>query len=376
MIYFDNNATTRPLPGVIEVVRCCMQECYANPASATVSFTGADQPRREAAQAIAELLGAEEPECITFTSGATESNNWVFHGVAQQTPGRIIISAIEHPSVREPAEALAKKGFEVCEAPVDPDGTLNVAALAELLSPTTVLVSLLAAHNETGAIQPIRQASALTKERSPALFHTDATQLVGKRPVDLGSAWPDVDFLSFSAHKFHGPKGIGGLYLRPGIELPALLLGGGQEAGRRSGTSNSPALAGVAIAARTIKTGRANHVQQMRDELEGELRQLFPALVIHAEQAERIPNTTFFSIPGTRGEELIEQLAVAGIIASTGSACSSGSVGPSKCLLAMGVDYDLAEAALRISLSRFTEAAELKELLYFLENVLPSPTLP
>jgi cysteine desulfurase len=363
LIYLDNNATTRPFDEVIESMRRCMEDHYANPSAETSAFTGADRPSIEAASAMATLLGAEDGECFTFTSGATESNNWVFHAAGMRGAGRILISAIEHASVSGPAEAFAQRGFQVLPIPVSSFGVIDLEALESLLTEETILVSILAAHNETGAVQPVAEASQIVKARSAALFHTDATQALGKLPINLTEAWPEVDLLSFSAHKFHGPKGIGGLYIRPGVQLPPFILGGGQQLGLRSGTMNSPALAGLAAAARLSDNEGLVRTEKLRDRFERELLEAFQEAVIHAKQSLRIPNTSLISFPDLDGEELVAELAAAGIITSTGSACSAGAVGPSASLLAMGVDYTLAEGTIRISLSRLSQEFEIEALL-------------
>jgi len=247
MIYLDNNATTQVSPAVLKAMLPFFTDLYLNASSAAASYFGADKPREQAASALTRLLKAEEPSCFTFTAGATESNNWVLGPLASSLPGKIVlISSIEHPSITEPAEALSKRGFTVRTVLVGKDGVLRLDLLSDCLTPEVGLVSIMAANNETGAIQPVPQIGKLIRERAPAaIFHTDATQAVGKIPIDLRSEWEHVDLLSFSAHKFHGPKGIGGLYARPEIELPPMLHGGGQENGRRAGTSNTPALAGL-----------------------------------------------------------------------------------------------------------------------------------
>jgi cysteine desulfurase len=376
VIYLDNNATTQPSARVVEAMLPYLTECYFNASASTAAFTGADKPRCEAAAAMAMLLNAEEPDCFTFTSGATESNNWVFSSLSRgRKAGRVLISAIEHASVAEPAAELARVGFEIVEAPVDAQGVVRLDALRDALREDTALVSIMAANNETGVLEPVVEIGRLIRERCPAaLFHTDATQAVGKIPVDLQGEWQDVDLLSFSAHKFHGPKGIGGLYIRPGIDIEPMLFGGGQEDGLRSGTSNTPALAGLAASAIQAAEHRAQDICDLRDFVEAELRRLFPGIVIHSNGAPRLPNTSCFSIPGVVGEDIVRRLAERGVIIGTGAACSSGAIDLSKNLRAMSVSHDIARSAVRVSLSASSFHEEAVSLLAELRIIGQPPT--
>lgn len=377
MIYLDNNATTRPSKGVAEAMLPYLTECYFNASASTADFTGADRPRRDAATAMASLLNAEEPDCFTFTSGATESNNWVLSSFARgRKAGRILVSAIEHASVSEPAAELARVGFEVVEVPVDVQGRVRLDALRYALREDTVVVSIMAANNETGVLEPVAEIGRLIHEICPtALFHTDATQAVGKIPVDLQGEWQDVDLLSFSAHKFHGPKGIGGLYIRSGFELPPMLLGGGQEHGLRSGTSNTPALAGLAAAASEARDLKHQSIRDLRDAFESHLEQEFPDSVIHSRGVTRLPNTSYFSLPGKLGEEMAGTLAAAGIIVGTGAACSAGAIQSSKTLRSMGVAHEIAVSGLRVSLSHFSTMQDITDLVIQLKAIRRAPSL-
>jgi len=379
MIYLDNNATTQPTARVVEAMLPYLTDCYFNASASTAAFTGADKPRSEAAAAMAELLNAEEPDCFTFTSGATESNNWVFSSFARgRKTGRILVSAVEHASVSEPAAELARAGFEVVEVPVDTHGVVRLDALRDALREDTALVSIMAANNETGVLEPVAEIGRLIRERCPpALFHTDATQAIGKIPVDLQGEWQDVDLLSFSAHKFHGPKGIGGLYIRPGFELEPMLMGGGQEHGLRSGTTNTPALAGLAAAAAEARDLKQQAIRDLRDNFESRLLDALPDAVVHSRTAPRLPNTSFFSIPEMLGDEMVAALATIGIIVGTGAACSAGAIQSSKTLQAMGVHHALAVSGLRVSLSRNTTLENIQALLAELNAIrrTPSPHL-
>ena len=372
MIYLDNNATTQPTARVVESMLPYLTECYFNASASTAGLTGADKPRREATAALAKLLNAEEPECFAFTSGATESNNWVFFSLARGSRfGRALISSVEHASVAEPAAELVRIGIEVVEVPVDPQGIVRLDALSEALTEDTGLVSIIAANNETGVIEPIAKIGRLIRERCPtALFHTDATQAIGKIAVDLQGDWSDVDLLSFSAHKFCGPKGIGGVYMRPGFSLKPMLLGGGQEHGLRSGTTNTPALAGLAVAAQLAITTDFGAIRELRDRFELALREVCPSVVVHSAETLRLPNTSCFSIPSVFASDVVEALAYRHIVVGNGPACSAGAMHPPKTLLAMGVPYDLATAALRVSLAPSTTWCELNTFIKALADVL------
>jgi cysteine desulfurase len=365
MIYLDNNATTQPTARVVEAMLPYMTECYFNASASTAGFTGADVPRYQASAAMAKLLNAEESDCFAFTSGATESNNWVFTSLAKtRKAGRILVSAIEHSSVSAPAAEMSRVGLKVVEIPVNNQGIIRLDALREALREDTALVSIMAANNETGVLEPVAEIGRLIRELCPAaLFHTDATQAVCKMPIDLQGDWQDVDLLSFSAHKFHGPKGIGGLYVRPGIEVEPMITGGGQEYGLRAGTTNTPALAGVAAATANAFKYEHDSIGHLRDLFESLLLNEFPDAVIHSRDARRLSNTSCFSLPGISGENMVGLLAAAGIIVGTGSACSAGAIQPSKTLQSMGVNYLMVGGALRVSLSMFSKMDEMTELI-------------
>lgn len=370
MIYLDNNSTTQPSRMAVEAMLPYLTDRYFNASASTAAFTGADKPEREAANALAKLLKAEEPVCFAFTSGATESNNWVFTAAARAHRfGRVIISAIEHVSVSEPAAELKRQGFDVIEVPVDRQGVIQIDVLARSLSEDTILVSVIAANNETGVLEPIAEIGRLVRQHCPnALFHTDATQAVGKIPIDLMDQWQELDFLSFSAHKFHGPKGVGGLYIRPGIKVAPMLRGGGQERGLRSGTVNTPGLAGTAAAARAIDMEMMARVQSLRDELESSLV-ASSKITIHSTGAPRLPNTSCFSVCGFSGNDIAHSLAAEGIVVGTGSACSAGAISPPKTVLALGVDYATARGTLRVSLSSLTTPSDIQALIDALEKM-------
>lgn len=372
IVYLDNNATTKPTPAVVRAMLQYFEDCYFNASAPTAAFTGVEKPRYDAARAMAQLLNAEDHDCFVFTSGATESNNWVFFAIARaERAGRIIISSIEHSSVSEPAFELTRQGFEVIELPVNDQGVVSLGALSEALTDETRLVSIMAANNETGVLQPIEEIARLIRNKCPtALFHSDATQAVGKILINLQRGWHEVDLLSFSAHKFHGPKGIGGLYIRTGLTVQPMIRGGGQERGLRSGTTNPPALAGLAVAAAESNPAIMGGVRKQRDEFEGALIEVWPEVVIHSRGAPRLPNTSAFSLPGTRGDDVAQSLALEGVIVGTGSACSAGALHPPKTVLALGTPYNLANASLRVSLSAHTEPSACERLLLVLRRIL------
>lgn len=378
MIYLDNNATTRPLPQVVEAMLPYLKDCYFNPAASTAAFTDATFPRKGAAKALAKLLKAEGAECFVFTSGATESNNWVFWSFLQNHEvGSVLVSEIEHPSVSESAEAFAHNRISVLKIPVSKDGTVDLEALEAVVQADTLLVSVMAANNETGVIQPLKELGKIVRSKNPnAIIHTDAAQAVGKINIDLSGEWQDIDLLTFSAHKFHGPKGIGGLYVRPGIDIAPMLMGGGQEEGLRSGTTNTAALAGLEAAVEELNRCGIINMSELRNQFEAKLGRLFPGVKVHGAEAIRLSNTSCFSLPGVVADDLAMNLAARSIIVGTGSACASGTIEPSKTLIAMGTDYDTAKAALRISLGRFTAVDEIATCLDCLsELLLTSPIL-
>jgi cysteine desulfurase len=380
MIYFDNNATTRVLPEVREAMLPYFSETFFNPVSAAGALHGTGKPLQDAGEALARLIGCL-PEEVVLTSGATEANNWVLKSVARRAlrgTGRchMLLSAIEHPSILEVASYLAEidTGFEVDLIPVTADGIVDLDAFKSLLRPDTALVSVMLANNETGVIQPVAEIAAISKESSPGSFvHTDATQAIGKIVVSLHGSLENVDFLSLSAHKFHGPKGIGALYIRSGIHLEPLIHGGGQQGGARSGTDNPALAAGLSKAAEIAVTKLDDeHLAMLRNSLEGSLQA--QDVRILGGNAQRLPNTSLLLFENRDADMLIHQLLDAGFATATGSACSSGSDTPSHVVLAMGVDYSSAAGALRISLSRDNTE---DDILCFVETIrgIISPSL-
>src|SRR5262245_41395244 len=358
-IYLDNSATTPLLPAVWEAMRPFLTEVYGNPASAHRAGRHARQALEDARDRTAALLGAHSDE-VLFTSGATEANNLALFGLAGDPPGHLVVSPVEHPSVREPARRLADLGFAVSSLPVDPAGVVPADALPLLLRPETRLVCVMLANNETGAVQPVRDLCARLGEG--VRFHSDAVQAVGKVPVhfhDLG-----VTSLALSAHKFHGPKGVGALLLRRGVKLRPQLWGGHQQRGRRAGTEAVALAVGLAAALELWHhedEQRREHVQRLRRRFLDRLRAEAEPVVLNGPASGGMPHTVNVSFPGCRAEALLMILDLEGVCCSTGSACSSGSLLPSPVLQATGVPEAVLHSAMRFSFSPLLAEAEVDE---------------
>lgn len=375
LIYLDNNATTRTDPAVVEAMLPYWTELYLNPSSVAGEMLGSGKPIHAATQSLAELIHAE-PNEIILTSGATESNNWVIQSLAQRHihqkgSFRILASAIEHPSVLETIEALrlTEPRIRFDLIPVRPTGEINLEALSLLFDEDADLVSIMLANNESGVIQPIQRAAHLVKTLNPqCVVHTDATQAVGKIPVDLRGELEHVDLLSLSAHKFHGPKGVGALFIRDGISLDPWIHGGNQQAGMRAGTENPALAAGIAKAAQIagLRLENMNAVKELRDTFELALAARRPEIRVLGSDVPRLPNTSLLLFPDQEGEMLVHHLLENGIACSTGSACSNGTDQPSHVVTAMGVGHSKARNALRISLSQLTSLHELETVIEIL----------
>jgi cysteine desulfurase len=359
MIYLDYNATTPVAPEVAEALQVYLTAEFGNPSSDYELGRRAREAVAQARGEVAALLGAA-PEEIVFTSGATEANNTVLKGVARHfRAGQIITSAVEHPSVAGPCRYLATQGFEITVLPVDGRGRVDPEAVRRALSSRTILISIMHANNETGALQPLAEIGALAREAG-VWFHTDAAQSVGKIPVAVAEL--KVDFLSLAGHKCYAPKGVGALYVRPGVSFTPLLHGGGQEGGRRSGTENVPYIAGLGAACRLARErlpGETEHLRGLRDLLHERLLAGFPGLVLNGPEHERLPNTLNVSFPGLRGGDLLAGLPE--LAASLGAACHPGVESVSPVLTtAMGVPSEVARGALRLSVGRPTTREEVE----------------
>jgi cysteine desulfurase len=365
-LYFDCNATTPEAPEVTEVVCRVAREGFANPSSLHEPGRKAKAFLEEARSKVAELVGCAPTEVI-FTGSATEANHLAILS-AEKASGsrrRLIVSAIEHPSVLAAAEKLAGHGFDVAEAPVAGQGAVDLDALESLLSNGGVaLVSVMAAHNETGVLQPVEEIGALCRKHG-ALFHTDAVQAMGKVPSCWSSARPD--YLTLAAHKLYGPKGIAALVVRPGAPLVPQLTGGGQECGRRSSTEAVHLAAGFGVACRMAQEnlGQFACLAKLRDGLEDGVLRRLGAQVFGAE-ARRIPNTSFFCLPGLSGGLLAEKLDELGIFVGTGSACHEGAQGLPRVLQCMGALLPSGSSPLRVSLGRYSSAGQVETLAHVL----------
>ena len=366
-VYADHAATTAVTDTALAAMLPHFTRDYGNPSS-LYRFAQEGKTHLEQARAqVAACLNAR-PEEIYFTSGGTEADNWALRGVAElmalkgKKTGHIITTAIEHHAILHTAQYLEKQGYEVTYLPVDGDGLVDPAAVEGAIRPDTILISVMAANNEIGTIQPIAEIGAIAKAHK-VLFHTDAVQAVGHIPVDV-KAW-NVDLLSLSGHKFGGPKGIGALYMRKPLRLPALIQGGGQEKGRRSGTENVPGAAGMAAALKEAVDHLAQEsarLSALRDKLIAGLSVL-PYTRLTGHPAKRLPGTASFVFEGVEGEALLLHLDAKGICASSGSACSSASLDPSHVLLSIGLPHAIAHGSLRLSLGSDNTEADVDYIL-------------
>lgn len=368
-VYLDNNATCKVSPGVVEAMMPFFGELYGNPSSMH-SFGGNVAGHVVSArEKVAALLNVS-PEEIVFTSCGTESDNHAIRGVLQANPDKrhIVTTKVEHPAVLNVFRFLAKKGYRVTELPVSKQGDLNLDQLKEALTPDTALLSVMAANNESGTLFPIDEIGAIAREKG-VIFHSDAVQAVGKIPLDLKKI--PVDLLSLSGHKLHTPKGIGALYIRRGTRISPFMIGGHQENGRRAGTENVPYIIGLGKACEEAMNDifeENNKVRILRDKLETGIRSAISHTHINGNPRWRLPNTTNIGFEFIEGEAILLHLSAAGIAASSGSACTSGSLEPSHVLMAMEVPFSYAHGSVRFSLSKYTTEAEID---YVIKTVPP-----
>ncbi len=356
LIYLDNAATTALKPEVFEAMKPFFLENYSNPNSI---YTFAQQSKKavdEARETIAALIGAK-PNEIYFTAGGSESDNWAIKGCAEAFASKgkhMITTKIEHHAVLHTCEYLEKKGVEVTYLDVDADGMISLEQLEQAIRPDTFLISIMFANNEIGTIEPVREIGAIAKKHG-VLFHTDAVQAFGHVPVQVDEL--NIDMLSASAHKFHGPKGVGFFYMRNSVKLGAYLHGGAQERSRRAGTSNVPGIIGMAKAAQLAVDGMEEHskkIAAVRDHLIERVLAEVPFSKLNGHREQRLPNNANFCFRFIEGESLLIMLDQKRICASSGSACTSGSLDPSHVLLAIGLPHEIAHGSLRLTLSEET----------------------
>lgn len=368
LVYADNNATTRTAPEVIEAMQPYLSEVFFNPSSMYEPARRASEAVGLARAGIARFLGADEKEII-FTSCATESNNAAIAGVAKAAPARrhIVTTAVEHPAVLEVCREMARAGHDVDFVPVHRDGSLDMGAYVRALRRDTLLVTVMHANNETGVIFPIAELARIAKATDPGIvFHTDATQTAGKLPIDMAGEFRDIDLLSFSGHKLHAPKGVGALYVRRGTPWRPFMIGGHQEGGRRAGTENVAFMVALAAAVRLAAERPAEdeaRIARMRDRLQAALEERIPHVEVNGKGAPRLPNTLNIACHYIEGEGILYQLSDAGICASSGSACTSGSLEPSHVLRAMQVPFTAVHGSVRFSLSRYTTDADIDRII-------------
>ena len=363
-IYFDHAATTPLRREVLEAMAPALTGTFGNPSSVHGAGRAARALIDTARDQLAETLNAR-PREIVFTGGGSESDNLALRGATRRLNrrgGHLIVSSIEHEAVLETARDLAQQGFELTELPADPAGRILPDRLREALRPETILVSVMMANNEVGTIQPIQELAAATHAGSRAVFHTDATQALGKLKVDVQEL--GVDLLTVSAHKIYGPKGVGALFARHGTGLDPIITGGGQERTRRSGTENVPGIVGFGVAAQLAEAEREREMDRQAELAADLARRILAgvpdAVPTGAPAGERLANFCTFAFPSAEGELLLLRLDRSGLHGSAGSACTSGSLAPSHVLLAMGLPPQLASAHLRLTLGRSTTAAEVE----------------
>lgn len=372
MIYLDNAATTRTAPEVVEAMLPYFTENYGNPSSvytfAAKNKCGVDRQR----ETIAEILGANANE-IYFTAGGSESDNWAVKAAAEayrEKGNHIITTKIEHHAILHTAEYLEKQGYDVTYLDVDEDGLVDTDELEKAIRPETILISVMFANNEIGTVQPIKEIGRIAKEHG-VLFHTDAVQAFGQIPIQVDGL--GIDMLSASGHKLNGPKGIGFLYIRKGVKIRSFIHGGAQERRRRAGTENVPGIIGLGTAAkraaRTMEE-RAERESALRDYLISRVMAEIPYTKLNGHATKRLPNNANFSFRFVEGESLLLNLDMKGICASSGSACTSGSLDPSHVLLAIGLPHEIAHGSLRLTLGEDTVKEEIDYVVDALKEIV------
>ncbi|XHR28405.1 MAG: cysteine desulfurase family protein [Chthoniobacteraceae bacterium] len=371
LIDFDANATTRVDPRVVEAMLPFLTENYGNPSGGYRFGKIAANAVRKAREQVARLLGCE-PEEVLFTSGGTEANATAIHSALELNPGRkrLVTSPVEHHAVLKPFEALEARGYHVARLGVDDDGNLDTSDIDHIISDETALVSVMMANNETGVLFPVGELASKVRERG-VFFHTDAVQAAGKIPLQVSET--AISFMSISAHKIHGPKGVGALYIDRRVAFRPLFFGGGQEAGKRAGTENVPGIVGLGaaaeLAAEALETERTEGAA-LRDFFERSVLERISGVLVNGGGAPRLPNTSNLAFDGIEAEGALIMLDRAGICASAGSACTAGSLAPSHVLTAMGFSRERARSSLRFSFSRFNTRAEVERVLGVLPGIV------
>ena len=376
-IYVDNNATTAIAPEVLAVMQPYLTSDYFNPSSMYDAARSSAEAIESARRTVASCLGGIDPDQIIFTGSATESNNAALFGTVQANPERrhVITTTIEHPSVLEIGKELERRGQEVTFLSVDHNGELMLNDYVRALRSDTLVVSIMMANNETGVCYPVALLARIAKETDPEIVvHTDATQALGKLPVDLQGDLQHVDLLSFSGHKIHAPKGVGCLFVRRGTHWRPFILGGHQEKGRRAGTENVPYIVGLAKACELAIAGVSDEqgrVRNLRDRLQKALIERIPAVEVNGKEAAvRLPNTLNLAFHGIEGESILFELSRNGICASSGSACTSGTLDPSHVLKAMQVPFTAIHGSVRISLSRYNNEEDIERIIEVLPDII------
>ena len=372
LIYLDNAATTKTRPEVVEAMLPYFTEYYGNPSSVYTFSSESKKAVTNAREIIAKSLGAKTNE-IYFTAGGSESDNWALIATAEayENKGKhIITSKIEHHAILHTCDYLESRGFEITYIDVDENGILKLDELKKAIRPDTILISVMFANNEIGTIQPIKEIGEIAKEHD-ILFHTDAVQAFGQIPINVDEL--HIDMLSASGHKLHGPKGIGFLYIRKGLKLRSFIHGGAQERKRRAGTENVPGIVGlgkaVSIAVETMDE-RIKHETEVRDYMIEKIKKTIPYCRLNGDRTKRLPNNVNFSFQFVEGESLLIMLDMEGICASSGSACTSGSLDPSHVLLAIGLPHEIAHGSLRMTLSEETTIEDADYVIDKLQGIV------
>ncbi len=371
MIYLDNNATTRVAPEVLDAMQPYLSEFFGNPSSAHTLGREMKRAVEQSREQVASLIGAGDPSEIVFTSCGSESDNWAIRGVLATRPEKkhIVTTLVEHEAVRNLCRLLENEGYEVSWLGVDQHGELDLNDLRAALRPDTALVSSMLANNETGVLFPIDEIGRMVHDNSEAAFHVDGVQAVGKVPINL----KNVDLFALSGHKLHAPQGIGALYVRKGISLSPLIVGGAQEQGRRAGTSAVPNIVGLGAACRLAQEDDDHaRIERLRNLLEDEILKQIPNARLNgvADRSKRLPNTSNISFEYVDGQNILMHLDQAGICVSTGSACHSTTHESSPTLRAMNVPYTAAQGSIRFSLGRYNTEAEIETTLSVLPEII------